>query len=210
MIIKQAYSTQMSYEISDAEKAQAEKALILFNHAYKKLDVSSDYLNLMKTPFKDNPDVDPKDVMTARAAIRRFRDHAIDNFNDFKVLCFKCIKTMQDFSSDTQTVKIMKSFISSIDDLEKYVNDFADLFDDLQDKEFAKNVVDKIEVIQKQCDELEDLIKERIKSHIRNNILSQNWVTGIESELNTKIENKKPLMLDMQDQIFEYINKKEQ
>ena len=38
----------------------------------------------MKTPFKGNSELDPKVIVKARAAIRRFRDQAVENFNDFK------------------------------------------------------------------------------------------------------------------------------
>src|SRR5579885_2343449 len=143
-MIKKAYSVQMSYEISDPEKKEAEQALLYFNAALRLLDQADDHLNLMKTPFKDNPEIPPQDVMKARAAIRRFRDQAIDNFNKFKQAGFKCVSVMQGFSSDTQTVKLMKSFISAVEELETSVNQFADLFEDLQSKDFAKNVVTAI------------------------------------------------------------------
>src|SRR5690348_5912128 len=79
-LIKKAYITNMSYDVTDTEKMQAERALVFFNHTVKLLDQASDYMDIMKTPFKDNPDMNPDEVIKARAAIRRFRDKAIDNF----------------------------------------------------------------------------------------------------------------------------------
>src|ERR1700677_3735665 len=98
--IVKAYAVQMSYEVSDTEKKQAEHALLCFESSLKTLQQASDHLNIMKTPFKDNPDMEPDEVMKARAAIRRFRDKAIENFNDFKEVAFKCVNSMQMFASD--------------------------------------------------------------------------------------------------------------
>lgn len=205
-MIKKAYSIQMSYDVSDSEKHQAEQALLYFNVTEKLLMQASDYMNVMKTPFKDNPDMQPEDVMKARAAIRRFRDHCIDDFDKFKRSAFQCINAMQTFSTDTQTLKLMKSFITSIDELETKVNSFSDVFNDLQSKDFAKNVVTHIEDIQKQCDDIEEIIDERIKNHIQTNILATSWVDAISSDLQMKIEEKTPLILDLYNKREDQLN----
>lgn len=211
-MIKRAYSIQMTYEVSDAEKQQAEKALIAFNHALKVLQLSNEHLNIMKTPFKESPEMDTKAVLAARAAIRRFRDQAVKNFNDFKKEAFVCVNSMQEFASDTQTIKLVKSFISSVDDLEKKVNEFVDLFNDLENKEFSKKIVESIEKIQKQCDDIDEIVDERIKEHIQSNILATSWVDSISNDLQMKIEKKTPLMLELfnkrQDQLNEAIKEK--
>jgi len=212
MFIKKAYATQMSYEVNDEEKSQASRALTMFNHCSKSLKKSSDHLNIMKTPFKDNPSVPPDDIVAARAAIRRFRDKSIDNFNEFKKYAFKCVKIMQTFSSDTQTIKLIKSFISAIDDLQIDVNKYVNLFDDLKSKDFSTEIVKEIEKIQKQCEIITDLIDERIKAHLENNILAKNWVDNVGDELQLKIEKKTPLILDLfnkrQDQLNDILKDK--
>lgn len=202
-----AYAVQMSYEVSDDEKVQAESALLFFNHSLKLLNLASEHLNIMKTPFKDSPDMSSEDVMKARTAIRRFRDKSIENFNEFKVSAFKCVNAMQTFSSDTQTVKLMKSFISAVEDLEVSVNDFADIFNNLQAKDFSKNVVSSIEEIQKQCETIDEIIDIRLKSHIQSNVLAKSWVDSISNDLNMKLEQKKPLMIDLFNQRQEQLNK---
>ena len=78
----------MTYDVSDAEKDQAEKALIAFNHSLKQLKIADDHLNIMATPFKDHPDISPEQVFKFRVPIRKFRDKAIDNFNNFKISSF--------------------------------------------------------------------------------------------------------------------------
>lgn len=187
----------MSYQVSDEEKNQAEKALLCFKSTEKLLMLASDYLNTMKTPFKDNPDISEEEVMKARAVIRRFRDKAIENFDIFKRESFQCVNLMQLFSTDTQTLKLIKSFIASIDELEIKVNDFSNLFNDLQSKDFTKNVVSAIENIQQQCDDVDQIIDERIKTHIQTNILATSWVDSISNDLQMKIEDKTPLILDL-------------
>lgn len=206
-MIKKAYSVQMSYEVSDTEKVAAEKALLHFNFAIKKLFLASDHLNLIKTPFKDNTNINSEEIMKARAALRRFRDKAIDNFNLFKQMAFKCVHSMQHFSADTQSVKLMKSFINSIDQLEVSVNNFAELFLDLESKDFPQKIVEKIEKIQTQCDEIEEIIDERIKSHIQKNILATSWVDSVSNELQMQIERKTPLVLDLFDKRQDQLNK---
>lgn len=211
-MVKKVYAVQMTYDVSDTEKVEAEKALACFNHVNKLLELSSNHLNVMKTPFKDNPDIPTDEVMKARAAIRRFRDKSIENFNDFKLVAFKCVNIMQNFASDTQTVKLMKSFISAIDDLENKVNRFADLFSDLESKDFVKNVVASIEEIQKQCEDIEEIVEERIKNHIQTNILASSWVDSVSNEFQMKIEQKTPLILDLfnkrQDQLNDAIQER--
>ena len=211
-MIKKAYITSLTYEVSDAEKIQAERALLCFNYTMKLLDMASEHLNIMKTPFKNNPELNPDEVVNARAAIRRFRDKSVDNFNEFKIAAFKCVHVMQTFSSDTQTVKVMKSFISSIDNLELKVNGFVDLFGDLESKSFAKDIVDCVEDIQKQCEEVEEIVDERIKSHIQSNILAKSWVDSVSNDLQMKVEKQTPLILDLfnkrQDQLNETIKER--
>lgn len=206
-MIKKAYSVQMSYDVSDSEKQKAEQALLCFNDSEKLLTKASEHLNVMKTPFKDNPDMTPQDIMNTRVAIRRFRDAALDNFNIFKKSAFKCVNIMQTFATDTQTLKLMKSFISSIDELEIKVNQFAQLFQNLESKDFSKQIVISMEAVQKQCDEVDQIIDERIKSHIQTNILASSWVDSISNDLQMKIEQKTPLILDLYNKRQNQLNK---
>ncbi len=196
-MIKKAYITELTYSISDIEKQDAQKALIYFDATSKLLKKASDHLNIMKTPFKESPEMSIDSVMNVRAALRRFRDKVVDNFNEFKHSAFKCVQIMQKFSTDTQTVKLLKSFISSIDILESKVNIFINLFDNLEAKEFPKDIVINIEDIQKESSALDDIIDDRIKSHIQTNILSKSWVDSVSDELQLKIEKETPLILDL-------------
>jgi len=205
-MIKKAYAVQMTYDVTDAEKNQAEKALLYFEHTSKSLQLASYHLDIMNTPFKDNPEVDPKEVMKARAAIRRFRDKSIENFNEFKRQAFQCVNVMHVFESDTQTLKLMKSFISSIDELEVKVNKFSELFADLEAKSFPQDVVKSLEDIQQQCEDIEEIIDERIKNHIQTNILATSWVDNVSNDLQVKIQEKTPLIVDLFNQRQDQLN----
>ncbi len=116
--MKKAYAIQLSYNISDNEKLVAEKALLYFSDASKKLEMANNHLNILKIPFEENQDITKESLMEQRVAVRNFRDKSIDNFNLFKISAFKCVDIMQNFSSDTESVKMLKSFISEIDNLE--------------------------------------------------------------------------------------------
>lgn len=205
-MIKKAYTLSMTYSVSDEEKNQANRALSCFEASRKLLNTASNYLNTMKTPFKDNPDIDPKDIYKERASMRKFRDIAIDNFNEFKKSAFKCVSLMQMFSSDTQSVKLMKSFISSIDDLEDNVNDFANLFKDLEAKDFQTNIVKYVEDIQSKCEDIEENIDDRIKKHIQTNILGINWIDSVGDDMKLKIEKKLPLTVELYNQRQQQLN----
>lgn len=205
-MLKRAYSVQMSYEVTDDEKRQAEKAILFFKHAVKLLKLSSDHLNTMKTPFKENPEIDPAEIMKTRASIRRFRDKAVENFNDFKAAAFKCVKSMQQFSSDTQTIKLIKSYISAIDDLQAKVNKFVDLFQDLENKDFVTEVVKLMEDIQKQCEDVEKIVNERISPHIQDNILNTSWIDDVGNDLQIKLTKETPIILDLFNERQEKLN----
>jgi len=196
-MIKKSYVLQMSYDVSSQEKQAAKEALLLFKEALVKLNLACDHLNIMKTPFKDNQDISPDSLVKARAAIRRFRDKSLDNFNIFKIICFKCVKVMKKFSSDTQSVKLMKSFTSSIEDLEKLVNKFLSLFSNLESKDFVKNIINIIEKIQKKSDDIREIVEDRICQHIAENILSLTWIDEVGHKLNDKISDNVPLLLQL-------------
>jgi hypothetical protein len=197
MLIRKSYSVQLTYNITDAEKAQAEKALFSFNLCLKLLTIALDHLNIMGVPFKDHPDIAPEQLIKFRAALRRYRDKCVENFNAFKIAAFKCITFMQPFANDTQTTKLLKSFISSIDDIEKQVNIFSDLFNNLNSKDFVTQAVQIINTIKKEVNQLEEIIDDRIKSHIQSDILGKSWVNNIGNELEMKIEKKTPLLIDL-------------
>ena len=110
----------------------------------------------------------------------------------------QCREELESTLEDWLLLKVsFNNPIPAIDGLELKVNNFADVFADLQSKEFSKNIVKSIEGIQKDCEEIEQIIDERIRDHIQNNILATSWVDSVSNDLQTKIEQKTPLILDL-------------
>jgi len=190
---KKAYIVSMNYAISDEEKHIAENALLCFNHSLSALNKATTYLDLMLVPFKDNPEITANELIKNRVQLRKFRDETIELFQSFKNLAFKCVYLMQTFSSDTQIIKQMKSFIAYIDELEVLVNKYAELFSSLESKDFVKSITETIEDIKKKCDNIEELIDQRIKTYVQNNILAKTWVDNIGNKMNLKVQKTKPL-----------------
>lgn len=197
MFKKRAYSAMLTYQISDQEKERAQQAMRWFSFSLKVLDQCNDHLNLLYNPFKKNPNISTDNIFKIRSTLRNYRDKVADNFNYFKKIAFKSYSIMQPFTSDTQTDKILKSFVSSIEDLEIQVNRFIDLFTNLKSEEFVKGVINGIENIQKEIGQLKQLIEDRMKDHIQTNILAKNWVDNISESLQKKIEKKSPLVMQL-------------
>lgn len=197
MIKKRAYSSMMSYSVTDTEKQQAEKAMRWFDHCLKVLKQCDEHLNLMYNPFKKTTDITPDKIFASRAMLRVYRDKVVDNFNRFKRVAFKVFVIMQPFTSDTQIEKILSSFVTSVEDVETQVNRFIDLFDDLKSEDFAKGIISAIENIKKEIVQLEQIVEDRVKDHLQDNILARNWVDGISDELQQKVEKKSPLIMQL-------------
>lgn len=191
------YAVQLSYSVSDEEKEKAEKALAYYNYLIKTVKEANDHLDLIYVPFKDGDPITPDASFKARSALRRYRDANMEIFNKFKRIAFKCFSLMHEFSSDAQVVKLNKSFVLSIGDIEKQVNRFADLFSDLKSKEFGASVIKSIENIKKEVAQLEQIVEDRIMTYIEKEILHRNWTDLVSKELQQKIEEKIPESIKM-------------
>lgn len=186
-----------SIDVTDQEKYQAKQTLLKFKYCIKSLNLALDHLNLIKTPFKENQSADVDSVWKNRSSFRLFRDKAVDNFNDFKLMAFKAINDLHLFSSDMQIIKLIKSFITSVDVLEKKVNEFVDCFDNLKSEDFSKNIVNTITEVESQCGEIENLVDVRIKSYIQENILSSNWIEEVGAKHNLNMGRKQPILIEL-------------
>jgi hypothetical protein len=206
MLIKKSTGIQLSYEVSGDEKKRAEKLIMAIDLAITSLRSCDDHLNIMYTPFKNNPSVSTEEVFKYRAALRRYRDESIKNFNEFKKIAFRCYVLMNKFTPDTQMVKLIKSFTMSVSDIEKQVNIFAGAFDDLEVKDFPILLTKCIDNIKKEVAQLKQILEDRVKPHIQNNILARNWVDTISNTLQEKIEEKIPLTVKLVNERNELIN----
>lgn len=194
---RKIYAVELSYEVPNAERDKASKIILNLDHFLKMLKVCEEHLNLIYTPFKDTQNITPQQTFAARAALRRYRDAVALNFNNLKRQAFKCFVELQYFSFDTQIVKLNKSFVLGISDIEKQVNRFIDLFSDLESKDFGTTSVKAIDNIKKELAQLEQIIDDRIKKHIQNNILARTWVDTVSDELQQKVEKRIPLSIQL-------------
>lgn len=186
------YAIQLSYSVTDEEKEKAEQALAYYNFLLKTMKDANAHLDLIYLPFKDGDPITPEQSWKARAALWRYRDANIKIFNKLKRISFKCFAIMHEFSSDAQVVKLNKSFVLAIGDIEKQVNRFAELFSELKSKDFGSLIIKSIENIKKETAQLEQIVEDRIMAHIENNILNRTWVDLVSKELQEKIEDKIP------------------
>lgn len=205
-MIKISYLSEMSYDISSEEKHQAQQLLIYVDQTLKLLKDSKDYLDTIKVPFENNPETKSEEIMSQRFYLRDFRDKSVQKFNDFKVSCFHCVDYINKFSSDPQILKISKAFVSTVDDLEKSVNKFVDLFLNLESDTFVKDIIDIVTLIQMKCDDVKDMLDERLKGYVASNILMENWVDRVRKDFNFAVNNKKPKMLEIIRQLTEEKN----
>lgn len=197
----------MSYRVSENEKEQAQKAIRWLNHSLKILDQCDEHLNLIYNPFKKGQEIPADKIFARRATLRLYRDKVVENFNNFKKIAFKSYTIMQTFASDTQVEKLLKSFVTSIEDIETQVNRFVDLFSNLKSDEFTKVVVIAIEHIKKEIAQLKQIVNDRILTHLQTNILARNWVDNVSEELQEKVEKKSPLIMQLVEQRNKEIGK---
>lgn len=199
MMIKRRkkYAIQLSYEVPNEDKTRATKAIMCFDYLLKVMKDCGSYLDLIYTPFKDNQATAPEQIMKVRARLRTYRDEVAEKFNLLKKIAFKCFVALQPFSTDTQIIKLNKSFILSMGDIEKQVNRFIDLFSNLEAKEFSQSVVGAIDNIKKEIAQLDQIIENRIKDHLQTNILARNWIDNVSDELQEKVEQKLPFSVEL-------------
>lgn len=196
----------MTYQITNEEKERAEKAMRWFSHCMKLLEQCDDHLNLIYNPFKKNTELPMDKIFERRSALRLYRDKVVENFNVFKKAAFKAFVIMQPFTSDTQTEKIMKSFVSSVEDVEVQVNRLVDLFSNLKSEDFSKGLISAIDNVKKEIAQLKQIVDERIKTHLQTNILARNWIDGVSDELQEKVEKKSPLVMQLVEDRMKMMN----
>lgn len=197
MIKRTAYATQMNFDVPDSEKRIAEKASESFEELIGLLREATEHLNIIYEPFRKQEQLDSQEVLEHRVALRRYRDKIQENFNKVVEKAQKCTVLMSEFATDTHTVEMMNSFISSVDDVKKQLSRFISLFSDVGSADFRNGVVTGTEGLKKQVLQLKELISDRILNHIDTNILAKNWIDNITDEYQNKVYEKTPLIVQL-------------
>jgi len=199
MIFKHA-QIQMSYEVTEKEITDANKLISYFDKFNKKLDVNKNHLDEILNSFKDAPEnTDPEEVYNKRGIFIAYKDEVKQDFLELIQLAVYCLATSNLFNTDSQIQQLVSSFNDYVEDLQKQVGFFEDVFNDLKDKDFGKNVVEVVKDVKKTSVQLEQLIKERIIPHMKKNIMGQNWATEISEKSNVSLERPKPFMVQLEE-----------
>lgn len=197
MIKKHAYLLQMNSGLNDEEKSVAKRALIRSKKAEDDLIIYLDFINYIYTPFKDNSGSTPEDIKEIRASLRIFRNKNIKNFNNFKISAFYLLECLEYFSTDVQTIKIVNSFNSYIDELQGLTKKFTQLFKNLESKDFAKEAIEILDMIKNKIEDVIDMLDNRINKHIKENMLSINWRDELAVQLDKTIKEHVPILLEL-------------
>ena len=104
---------------------------------------------------------------------------------------------MSEFNTDTSTEEIMKSFVGSIRQLEKYVDIFLSIFSNISESDFRNNLISSIDSIKKQSNQVKQLVNDRVLEHIQSNILAKNWASDFSKHVQEKVDNRVPLVVEL-------------
>lgn len=191
-ISKLAQTPQLSFDVPDSEKVMAKKAVKAFLQVKEKIEAFNTHLDIIYNPFSAHQTVSTKSIIENRGALIRYKNKVRENFNNIAKVALYCVANMNQFSNDTHSVELMKSFVESIGDIEDQVKNFDSVFKNLKAKEFRDNVLKVVQGIKKQAAQVVKLIDERILNHINTNILATNWKENLSQELKFQIEEKEP------------------
>lgn len=197
MIKKIASTIEMSFDIPESEKQEAQAASDEFKRVISSLDAAKKHLNMIYEPFKEAEEIPPDAIYEFRGAVFRYKEQIKENFNKVKAISFLAIMRLNYFATDTHITELINTFRDSVGDVEKQVNVLLDIMDDLKSKEFKDNIIKGIESVRKACFEVEKLIKERILDYIDSNILAKDWMTNTGDELHTEIRVRIPYITQL-------------
>lgn len=189
---------QMSYQVSNQEKDLAKKSIDVFNATIITLSKAEVYLSEIKSPFEKDPNISSDKIWEYRAAFWKFRDEFVKKVDFFKKACFICIKVTRPFSFDTQVINLLSSFSNTVEEFDKAVRDFVDLFKDLKTKEFGTELIKIIGKLEENASKIKDLISERVIPHIEKNILATTWTDDVGAKIRSTIGDRKRPIVDIE------------
>lgn len=208
MLNKKAYSIQMNYSVPESEKQIAKQAEAYLEYLENKLDKFSQYLDIIYLPFKKYHNVDMEMITEYRRTFIQYKDEVKKRFLSINDLVYKIIKLLNNFSSDTSTSEIVESFINSVKDLEKYVETFVSIFSNFNDNDFSKYIISTIDSINKQINQTKQLVKDRLVEHIDTNILAKDWMSDLETKIDLEENTNLPLVMRLFRERQEALSKK--
>ena len=191
------YATMMSFDVPESEKRVAEKAVETFEDLISQIRLANNHLDIIYIPFSKVGNLDQKLLAQYRVVLRRYRDKIKENYNDIMKTAHRAVLLMGEFSSDIQTVEMMNSFISSLEDVRKQVNRLLGIFSDLGSLEFKDALLKGITLVKKEGNQVKQLVNDRILEHINTNILATNWINKVTDEQQEKVYERVPLVVEL-------------
>ena len=94
-------------------------------------------------------------------------------------------------------MEMINSFKDAVGSLERQVVILLDVLDNYKSPDFRDNVLKSIELVRKEASDIEKLIKDRIIPHIDANILAKDWVSNTGNQLQTKIQDRIPIITEL-------------
>lgn len=195
-MIKKSYFNN-TYDLSSEEQQQAQQLIIYIDYSKKVLLEAKGFLDTIKIPFKNNPNMKSEELLNQRAYLRKFRDDTLAKFNNFKISAYYVINLLSRFSSDPQINSMSKALIEAVSAIEDSLTKFQEMFNNIESNTFVKDIIDNCELLQSKMKDLESIIDERIKKYILTNVLGQNWVDQMRGSFNNLEESSKKPTLDL-------------
>jgi hypothetical protein len=209
---KLAQYVEMSLDVPTSDKKIARKAVQRMQILINKLNAFNKHLDIIYTPFENNPIVSKESVLEVRGTIRRYRDQIDENLTELKKIAFPAIQDLNFFGTDTHISELVKSFDDSFGDFEKYTQELLEILDEIKSERYRELVMAAIEKAIKQGAELEKLLTERIIDHINTNIIASSWIDSVSDTIHSTIQEREPyikqLHKEREEQLRNMMNKR--
>jgi len=197
MMIKRAYSVQMSFDIPDEQKNIALQAKRAFEEVISRLRIAKRYLNKIYEPFSDLKESDPDEIYQHRLVFRRYRNQVKEYYQEVLAQIQKATLLMTSFSSDLDVVEMLDSFANIVHYLKDDVNTLLGDFSQLRNPKFPELLTKDIDQIKEDTDEIKEILNDRVLEYLDTNILAKNWISGITNEESTKLFENSPLIVEL-------------
>jgi len=107
MIKKIATTIEMSFDIPESEKKEAQAASDDFKKVISTLDAAKKHLNMIYEPFQDSEEIPPEAIYEFRGAIFRYKEQIKENFNKVKAVAFLAVMRFNYFATDTHITELI-------------------------------------------------------------------------------------------------------
>lgn len=203
-MLKLAYAIEMAFEIPDSEKEIGKSISERFEIVKDQITQAEKHLDLMYEPFKSHEVISPKSLTENRGVINRYKQQIKKNFNKVLLAAGRALEKLNYFCNDTKVSELITTFRDAVGGIEGQVNDLLDVLNNLESADFRQSVLSSIEKVKKECEQTSVLVQDRIIEYVDTNILTKNWTSN--DDLNVNLKNKEPLIVELYKERQETLN----